>query len=121
VVSPIFARASKDIFRTFRERNQGLWLRQGQSIADPIDVQFNDAWVERDANGIQMSDPSPKATVQMSDVLAIDPTRDGRRNDVFLNERRDKITINSRVYDVESCKLDGYSWCELYLIGPADD
>jgi hypothetical protein len=117
MASPIFHHASRAIFLAFKEREPALWLRDGQEVADPIPCQFHSAWVERSADGIAISDPAPMATFQLSDILAIDATRDGKPREFFLNDGRDKITINGMTYAAESCSADGYGWVKVNLRG----
>ncbi len=115
MVSKLFANASKGLFRVFREDGGCLWLREGQSQPNNLDCHFVENWQDVDADGIKISDATAKATFQVSDILAIDPSRTGQ---LLRNEGRDKLTFGTRTYTVESCTADGHGWINVLLIGP---
>ncbi|CAN7260268.1 hypothetical protein LJR098_001075 [Rhizobium sp. LjRoot98] len=117
MVSKLFAHSSKALFRVFREEGGALWLREGQTQPNYLDCQFISNWEDISADGIRMSDATAKATFQVSDVLAIDPTRTGQ---LFRNDGRDKITVNGKTFIIESCSPDSHGWINVSLIGPID-
>ncbi len=117
MVSKLFANASKGLFRVFREDGGCLWLREGQSQTNYLDCQFIENWQDVDADGIRISNATARATFQISDVRAVDPTRTG---DLFKNEGRDTLTIGGKLFTVESCTADSHGWINVLLIGPVD-
>jgi hypothetical protein len=117
MVSKLFAHSSKALFRVFREDGGALWLREGQSQPDYLDCHFIENWIDVDADGIQMSNATAKATFQVTDVLVVDPTRTGQ---LFRNDGRDKITIGGKTFTIESCSQDSHGWINVGLIGPID-
>ncbi|WP_027489232.1 hypothetical protein [Allorhizobium undicola] len=110
MVSRLFVHASKAIHRTFRETGGALWLREGQTEPNQIDCTFVEKPRVVDVDGFITTSADPQATFLLSDIAAIDPVRAAQEDTVFLNDRRDKLTINGVIYAIESCTHDGYGW-----------
>lgn len=116
MVSKVFAKSSKLIFKAFREEGGCLWLRDGYTEADYLECHFTEAPKTIVLDGFETESTTPRATFKLSDVRAIATDRASIPDkELFKNDGRDTLTINGNIYNVESCRNDGYGWLNVYL------
>lgn len=121
MVSSLFAHGSSIIFDVFKEDAPALWKREGQPEADPIACHFKEEWREAVVDGFSTSAWTPTAKFQVSDIALIDPSRTKDLSMAMKNLGRDKLIINGKRYEIESCRGDSYGWIEVQLIGPFEE
>ncbi|MGO7273937.1 hypothetical protein ACCT18_01365 [Rhizobium ruizarguesonis] len=116
----IFAPLPRIFMRTFAEPAPATWIRHredGTTASDDLQVIFNASSEVADADGITMMYGVPIARCAMADALRLEPSRNGKPENIFRNDGRDELVIGDRSYDVESCRADGYGMLTIVLKG----
>lgn len=108
-----FARIAARLNRT----DGAFWLREGQAAADAIELTYSAVSTGLDADGFSVQEAKPSAKVRLAEVRRIDPSRvvAGKEHESFRNRGRDRITVGSESFKVESCSYDGYEFLQLEL------
>lgn len=117
----VFATLPRILTRTFRETAPATWIRHrddGSMASDELVVIFNVASEQIDVDGFVQQSGKPTVVCAKADALRLEPTRaPGKPESIFRNDGRDRLIIDGRSYDVESCRSDGYGMLTVTLIG----
>lgn len=116
----IFAPLPRIFMRTFSMPAPATWIRHrddGSVASDPLQVIFNASSEVADADGITMMYGVPIARCAMADALRLEPSRNGKPENIFRNDGRDELVIGDRSFDIESCRSDGYGMLTIVLKG----
>lgn len=114
----VFAPLSRIFSRTFKETAPATWIRHrddGTTASDDLVVIFNASATKLSADGLETIFGVPMASCAVADALKLEPTRKGDLTLLFLGSGRDQLVIDGVIYEIESCRADGYGMCEIEL------